>query len=216
MADVEPFLANEPVLAVLVNVVKLVAKESLQAPGGPIPFVLNHPLGSNIQHILEDIDMDSEESVGMANDNMGPSIATATTTPRKLLSPIPKAGASSRAPTPKRHRSPTPAGVNGASGSKRPLAFKASKSESSTEIQPEGANWTIGRKLAKLRRDLKGNPFKAVVDLVDHEKFQIKCDKSARGIAEEMLTFQFLVSVLAFRFLSIYNHFPSNVLFFQL
>jgi hypothetical protein len=33
--------------------------------------------------------------------------------------------------------------------------------------------------MAKLGRDLKGNPFKAVVDLVDHEKLQLKRDASA-------------------------------------
>ena len=54
----------------------------------------------------------------------------------------------------------------------------------------------IGGKLAKLGRDLKGNPFKAVVDLIDHEKLQMKRDISARGMAEEMLSFQFFVSVL--------------------
>jgi hypothetical protein len=30
------------------------------------------------------------------------------------------------------------------------------------------------RKLAKLGGDLKGNPFKAIVDLVDHEKLKMK------------------------------------------
>ena len=43
---------------------------------------------------------------------------------------------------------------------------------------------------------MKGNPFKAVVDLIDHEKLQMKCDISARGMAKEMLSFQFFVSVL--------------------
>jgi hypothetical protein len=51
-------------------------------------------------------------------------------------------------------------------------------------------------RLAKLGGDLKGNPFKAVVDLVDHEKLQMKHDVSARGMVEEMLTMQFLVSIL--------------------
>jgi hypothetical protein len=50
-------------------------------------------------------------------------------------------------------------------------------------------------KLAKLGGDLKGNPFKAVVDLVDHEKLKMKRDVSARGMAEEMLTMHFLVSI---------------------
>ena len=61
MVDVEAFLANELVEAIPVNTVKSVAEEPIQAPGSPIPSILNHHLGSNIQHILEDIDMDSEE-----------------------------------------------------------------------------------------------------------------------------------------------------------
>jgi hypothetical protein len=46
--------------------------------------------------------MESEESIGMTDDNMGPSTTAAVKTPRRPLSPIPKAGASSLAPTPKR------------------------------------------------------------------------------------------------------------------
>ena len=69
--------------------------------GGPIPSILNHHLGSNIQHILEDIDMELDESVGMADDNMGPSTNTAVKTSWKLLSPILEAGTTSRAVTPK-------------------------------------------------------------------------------------------------------------------
>jgi hypothetical protein len=45
MADVEAFLANEPVLAVLMNGVELIVEEPLQAPEGPIPSILNQPLG---------------------------------------------------------------------------------------------------------------------------------------------------------------------------
>jgi hypothetical protein len=48
-------------------------EESLQVIGGP--FLLEsifHPLGSNIQHILEAIEFDLEDSVGMKGDNMGP------------------------------------------------------------------------------------------------------------------------------------------------
>jgi hypothetical protein len=48
--------------------------------------MLNHPLGSNIQHILEDIDLESEDSVGMADDNLGPSTVVAAQTPQKPLS----------------------------------------------------------------------------------------------------------------------------------
>ena len=154
------------------------------------------PLGSNIQHILEDIDIESNESMGMRGDNMGPSTAAIEKIPREPLCPIPEVGSSFQALTPKRPRSSIPAEVDKASRSKRPRASKASESESSAEIQPEGVNWTVGGKLAKLGGDLKGNPFKAMVDLIDHEKLQMKCDISARGVVEEMLSFQFFVSVL--------------------
>jgi hypothetical protein len=141
-------------------------------PRGPIPSVLNHLLGSNIRHVLEDIDLDSEESVGMKDDNMGPTVTAkkAVKTPQKPLSPIPKAGATSWSLTPKRPRSPVPAGVNRASGSKRPSASETFESESLVEVQPEGANWTVRGKLARFEGDLKGNPFKAMVDLIDHDK----------------------------------------------
>jgi hypothetical protein len=108
VADVEVFISIEPIEAVPMNVVESVLEEPLQAPGGLIPSILNHPLGSNIQHILEDIDMDSEESAGMEDDNMGPSTAAAARTPQKPLSPISEVRATSRASTPKRPRSLTP------------------------------------------------------------------------------------------------------------
>jgi hypothetical protein len=147
----------------------------------------------------------------MIDDNMGPSVAATAKTPQRPLSPIPEARASSQAPTPKRPRSPTHAKVDKASGSKRPRAFEApeaSDSKSSADIQPEGANWMIGERLAKLGRDLKGNLFKEVVDLVDHNKLQINRDVSAQGMAEEMLTMQFLVKCSIFRLLSFLCSFP--------
>jgi hypothetical protein len=45
MADVEAFLANEPVLAVLVKVLEMAAEKPLQAPGGPHPFHFKPSLG---------------------------------------------------------------------------------------------------------------------------------------------------------------------------
>ena len=74
----------------------------------------------------------------------------------------------------------------------------------------------VGGRLAKLGRDLKGNPFKVVVDLIDHEKFQMKRDISTRSLVEEMLSFQFLVSVLVLAFFSFHHDFLSNALLFQL
>jgi hypothetical protein len=122
IADVEAFLSNEPVMAVPVNVLEPAVEELIRALEGPIPSMLNQPLGSNIQHILKDLDMESEESVGMADDNTRPSTTAAVKTPQKPLSPISEAEASSRAPTPKRPRSPTHVGVDKALGPKRPRA----------------------------------------------------------------------------------------------
>jgi hypothetical protein len=119
LAEVEAFIANEPVHAVPVAVAKPVGEEIPRAPEEPTPSQLNKPLGSNIQHILDDIDMESEDSVGMADDNMGPSPLAATRTPRKMLFPILEAGKSSRAPTPKRSQSLTPAEVEKEIGSRR-------------------------------------------------------------------------------------------------
>jgi hypothetical protein len=86
-----------------------------------------------------------------------------------------------------------------ASASKRPRTSEkpeaSESSESTTEVRPEGADWSFRGKLAKIGGDLRGNPFKAVVDLVDHENLHLtNQDDSARGMAEEMLTLQLLVS----------------------
>jgi hypothetical protein len=97
-----------------------------------------------------------------------------------------------------RPRIPTPKEVEKGTESRRSNASEASgasSSENTAEIKPEGANWTIGGKLAKLGGDFKSNPFKAVVDLVDHDGLRLKQDITLRGVAEEMLTMQCLVSV---------------------
>ena len=140
MADVEAFFANEPVEAIPVNVVEPAAKEPIQALGGPIPSVHCHPLGSNIKHILDEIDLESKESVGMGDNHTGPSNAAVEKTPQKPLTPILEARASSRAPTPKRPQSLIFKEDDSASRSKRPRASEASESESLVEIRPEWAN----------------------------------------------------------------------------
>jgi hypothetical protein len=89
--EVAAFLANEPILAIPVNVAGLV-EEPLVVPEGPIPSVLNRQLGSNIQHILEDLEMASEDSVGMADENLGPFVATAEHVPQGPLFTIPEMG----------------------------------------------------------------------------------------------------------------------------
>jgi hypothetical protein len=73
---------------------------------------------------------------------------------------------------------------------------EASNSESSTITRHSGANWTVGGKLARLGGELKGNPFKAVADLIPHEELKMKHDVPVRGMAENMLHFQACVSVL--------------------
>jgi hypothetical protein len=69
-------LVEEP-LRVLVGL----AEEPLRVPEGPIPSMLDRPLGSNIQHILEDLEVGSKESVGMVDDNMGLFIAAIAQAP---------------------------------------------------------------------------------------------------------------------------------------
>jgi hypothetical protein len=202
--EVAAFLANEPIPAVPVNAAGLI-DEPLMAPEGPIPSMLDRQLGSNIQHILEDLEVVSEGSVGMADENLGPFMETAEHVSRGPLSPIPEVGASSRAPTPKRSRGE--GHVEEGSGSKRPRASEAPEtseaSESTVEIQPEGADWAFRGKLAKFGGELKGNPVKAVFDLVDHQNLRLKNrDLSARGMAEEMLSLHFLVSQLLVYFIS--------------
>jgi hypothetical protein len=197
LGEVEKFIANEPVLTVPVAVAKAAEEEPLRIPEGSIP-VLSQPLGSNIRHILEDIEMMSDDSVGVAGDNMGTPLKAAEGVPGRALSPINEVGNSSRAPTPMRPRSPTPEGVKKGSESRRlnaSEASRASSSEGTVEVKPEGANWTVGRRLAKLGGEFKSNPFKAVVDLVDHDGLQLKRDITLRGVAEEMLTMQCLVNV---------------------
>jgi hypothetical protein len=191
LGEVEKFIANEPVLAVPVAVARMAEEEPLRVPEGSIP-VLSQPLGSNIRHILEEIEMMSDDSVGVAGDNMGTPLKAAEGVPGRALSPIPEVGNSSRAPTPARPRSPTPDESRRLNASE---AFRASSSEGTVEVKPEGANWTVGGRLAKLGGEFKGNPFKAVVDLVDHDGLQLKRDITLRGVAEEMLTAQCLVSV---------------------
>jgi hypothetical protein len=142
LAAVEKFISNDPFLAVPVAVAQMVEEEPLRELEGSIP-ILSQPLGSNIQHILEKIDTMSEDSVGMANDNMEISPKAVAGALRKTLSPIPETRNSSRAPTPKRPRSPTPAGVEKEIDSRRSQASEASEasgSESTVEIQPDGAN----------------------------------------------------------------------------
>jgi hypothetical protein len=63
LAEVEKFIANEPVLAVPVAVAQMVEEGPLRVPKGSIP-ILSQPLGSNIRHILKEIDVMSEDSIG--------------------------------------------------------------------------------------------------------------------------------------------------------
>ena len=94
MDAVKAFLANEPVEAIPVTVAPLTVEEPIRALEGPLPPSLGHPLGSNIQHILKEIDIESEESVGMVDHHSGPPNAAVEKASRRLMSPIPKVGTS--------------------------------------------------------------------------------------------------------------------------
>ena len=109
MENVEAFLANESIEVSPINVAEPLLEEPLQVLRGPIPTALIlQPLGSNIQHILEDIDFGSEDTVGMQDDNLG-HLATnekAAKVPTKPLSPIPETGVTSHTETPNRPQRP--------------------------------------------------------------------------------------------------------------
>jgi hypothetical protein len=160
IVEVEKFIANEPILAVPVAVAKVPEEEPLRVPEGSIP-VLSQPLGLNIWHILEDIEMMSDDSVGLAGDNIGASPKAAEGVPGRALSPIPEVGNSSRAPTLMRPRSLTPKGVEKGTESRRSNtseASGASSSESTIEIKPEGSNWTVGGSWLNLEGILNVTP----------------------------------------------------------
>ena len=95
----------------------------------------------------------------------------------------------------------TPPGVDRAFGSKRPQTSEASECESLDELHVGGANWSVKGKLARLEGDLKGNPFKALAELIDHDKLQMERDVSTNGMAKEILFFQICISCLI-------NYFP--------
>ena len=62
VVKVEAFLANELIEVSPMNAAEPVLEEPLQVIGGPIPeLALDHPLGSNIQHILKDLDLELED-----------------------------------------------------------------------------------------------------------------------------------------------------------
>ena len=95
MANVEVFLANEPVVASQIATEPLL-EEPLQVPKGLIPTAsILYLLISNIQHILEDLEFESEDLVGMKGDNIGHQVADGEEAQPKPLSPIPEVGTSS-------------------------------------------------------------------------------------------------------------------------
>ena len=153
VVNVKAFLANELIEVSPVNVTRPVLEEPLQVIGSPISkLVLDHPLGFNIQHILKDLDLETEDSMGMQGDNLGHPATheEPAQVPSKPLSPIPEAKASSRMPTPDIPQSLTPTRVDRALGSKRPQTSTASESESLDEVRVQGANWTVRGKLGRL------------------------------------------------------------------
>ena len=81
--------------------------------GGLIPTtsILGHPLGSNIQHILKNINFESEDSVKMKGNNLGhlTTDREVTKASTKTMSHILDVETASRAVTHKRPQSSTPA-----------------------------------------------------------------------------------------------------------
>jgi hypothetical protein len=139
--------------------------------GGHIPSVINHPLGSNIQHILEDIDLDLEEFVEMKDDNMGPTVVTE------------EAVKTARKPCPQFQRQGY---------------FSGSDPQKALESDSYWSQQGRVKEASSLGGDLRGNPFKAVVDLIPHKEMKIERGVFARSMAKSMLHFQICISVLGF------------------
>ena len=54
----------------------------------------------------------------------------------------------------------------------------------------------VRRKLARLGGNLKGNLFKVVAELIDHDKLQMERDIFANDMAEDMLFFKIYIRSL--------------------
>jgi hypothetical protein len=82
-----------------VTMAEPILEEPLQVIGGPNPIgsILGHPLGLNIQQILEDLDFESEDSVVLKGDNIRQPTAEveAVKALNRPLSPISEAGTTS-------------------------------------------------------------------------------------------------------------------------
>ena len=141
VAKVEAFMANEPIEVSPVNVAGHILEELLQVIGGPIPELdLDQPLRSNIQHILEDHNLELEDSVGTQGENFEhpdphEEVDHALAKP---LSPISEEGASSRILTPDQTRGPTSPRVDRASGSKRPRLSRLLVTRAQTRSMSKG------------------------------------------------------------------------------
>jgi hypothetical protein len=99
----EAFLANEPVLVQPLNMVPLISEGVAPRTAILVEFVSFLPLGSNINDILNDIDIEmlSEGSIGMECDKAG----RPTTMEKVAKETVP------RVPTPIRSRTQTPTKV---------------------------------------------------------------------------------------------------------
>jgi hypothetical protein len=144
----------------------------------------------NIQHILEDIKMESEDSVvGGPYQTEAHVLMQEKETRPWALSPI--ATARSRAPSPHAE-----AGSRASSliAKARDADLEDKASSTYTSVKPSDMDWTVGKPLSKLGGKLKMNLFQALVDIIPHETLTGDWDYSSRGIAETMLYYQLVVS----------------------
>jgi hypothetical protein len=79
-------------------------------------------------------------------------------------------------------------------------AFEDEASSTYTPVKPSGMDWIVGKPLSKLGGKLKMNPFQALVNIIPHEALTGDEDCSSRGIAEQMLYYQLVVSFHLFYF----------------
>jgi hypothetical protein len=73
VAEVKAFLANEPIAAKPLNMAPLASTGTVLENAIPVESISRNLLGSNIQHILDEVEQasDSESSVGMECERAG-------------------------------------------------------------------------------------------------------------------------------------------------
>ena len=183
VVEFEAFLINKPIVAKPLTVAPL-------DPDGDAPATVIHiesesfkPLGSNIQHILDEIDQELELDSLVHMDCSKVRVQTTTVEDEerpRVLSLVAEEEATSWASilaTVK--RAPVVEASHG--GSRQD---KTSSSWGDSLVKPSSLEWTIGGPLARFGGELRAKPFQALMELIPQESLRGERDLSAQGMAE--------------------------------